>query len=139
MKKIVSLMVILVFGLFVLSGCGQQNQMPTGNAVKTDNNERPVKEFVMDSFTEVIDGKYYPQYSLKEITVKKGDLVRVKITVTSGTHDFKIDEFDVYSETLLNEETVIEFFADKAGEFIYYCTKPNHRKNGHWGTIKVIE
>ena len=54
-----------------------------------------VKEFSMDSFTEIIDGKYFPQFSVKNITVKKGDTVRLKINTTSGEHNFKIDEFNI--------------------------------------------
>ncbi len=113
----------------------------TGNAVCVDDGcgIEKVKEFILESFTEIIDGKYYPQYSVKEITVNKGDLVRIKITVTSGMHDFRIDELKVYADTLLNKETIVEFVADKAGEFTYYCTKPGHRQNGQWGILKVIE
>ncbi len=130
-------LVVAVIGITNLFG----SSSVTGNAVKTaDNENRPVKEFTMTSFTEVIDGKYYPQYSLKELTVNKGDLVRIKLTVTGGMHDFKIDEFNVFADTKeLNKEYVVEFMADKAGEFEYYCTKPKHRELGHWGTIKVLE
>jgi uncharacterized cupredoxin-like copper-binding protein len=107
--------------------------------VAQENNNQAVKEFTMDSFVEFVDGKPKPQFSLKEITVKKGDLVRLKITVTSGRHDFKIDELDVYADTPTNKETVVEFIADKAGDFIYYCNMPGHRTNGQWGTLKVTE
>ena len=100
--------------------------------------ERAVREFVMDSFYEIVEGQPRPQYSLKEITVKKGDLVRLKITVTKGVHDFKIDEYNVYADTQPNQPMTVEFTADQAGEFIYYCTKPGHRANGHWGTLKVL-
>lgn len=98
-----------------------------------------VKEFSINSFTEVVDGKYKPQYSLKDITVNKGDRVRIKITVTGGMHDFKIDEYNIYADTQPNKEYVVEFTADKAGDFIYYCTKPGHRQNGHWGTLHVLD
>lgn len=140
-KKII--LVFLAMGLLVAAGFWLAKL--TGDEIKDlscDSGKCPlenVKEFTMTSFTEIIDGKYYPQYSLKNITVNKGDLVRIKITVTSGMHDFKIDEFGVYSETPLNEETVIEFVADEVGEFVYYCTKPGHRANGHWGTLIVKE
>jgi hypothetical protein len=30
-----------------------------------------VKEFEMDSFTEIVDGKYFPQFSVKEIEVNE--------------------------------------------------------------------
>ena len=93
----------------------------------------------MESFTKIVDGQYFPQFSKKEITVKKGDTVRLKINATSGMHNFKIDEFDVLAETPTGEVTVVEFVADQAGEFVYYCAKPGHRALGHWGTLKVVE
>lgn len=100
--------------------------------------EAAVKEFSMTSFVAMVDGQPKPQYSLKEITVNQGDKVRIKITVTAGLHNFNLDEFNIRSETPLNQEVVVEFTADKAGEFIYYCSKPGHRQNGHWGTLKVL-
>lgn len=112
---------------------------PKISVKETVTEEAPVKEFTMTSFVEMVDGKPKPQYSIKEITVNKGDLVRLKITVTGGRHDFKLDEFGVFADTPLNQETVVEFTADKAGEFIYYCNQPGHRANGHWGTLKVLE
>lgn len=137
MKKIISVMGILILGLFALSSCGQEK---SADELSKNINENVVaKEFVIQSFTEVIDGKYFPKFSPSEIIVKKGDNVRIKITNIKGTHDFKIDEFKVYAETPLNEEVTIEFTADKAGEFEYYCTKPGHRANGHWGTLRVVE
>lgn len=100
----------------------------------------PVKEIVMTSFVEFVDEKPRPQFSFKEIIVNKGDKVRIKVTVTKGVHDFKIDEFGVYLDTKeLNQEYAVEFTADQAGEFTYYCTKPGHRQSGHWGILKVID
>jgi hypothetical protein len=34
-------------------------------------NEITVKEFEIDSFTQIIDGKYFPQFSVKEIEVNE--------------------------------------------------------------------
>src|SRR3989344_1592859 len=45
-----------------------------------------VKEFTMTSFYEVVDGQHKPQFSLAEMTVKKGDKVRIKITNTKSGH-----------------------------------------------------
>lgn len=74
-----------------------------------------MKEFEMQSFYEIVDGRPKP-------------------------HDFVIDEYKVYAETPLNEEVVVEFVANRAGEFVYYyCAKPGHRQAGQWGTLKVIE
>lgn len=99
--------------------------------------ESAVKEFSMDSFVVFEDDKPKPQFSIKEITVNKGDTVRLNINTTSGTHDFKIDELDVFADTPTDEVTVVEFVATEAGEFVYYCNQPGHRANGHWGTLIV--
>lgn len=104
-----------------------------------EDSDLTVKEVAMESFTEIIDGKYFPQFSEKEITVKKGQTLRLKINVTSGQHNFKIDEFDVFKETPTGEVTIVEFTPDQVGEFVYYCAKPGHRALGHWGTLKVVE
>jgi len=146
-KAIVSIVLILVVIFIVMAFMSKGNKGPNNNisqnVIKSDsattlNNQTPVKEFSMTSFTEMVGGEPKPQFSLKEITVNKGDRVRIKITEISGNHNFNIDEFGVYTETPLNKESVVEFVADKSGSFVYYCSKPGHRANGHWGTLKVI-
>lgn len=101
--------------------------------------QAPVKEFSMESFLTMNGDKPQPQYSVKEITVKKGDMVKITITATKGMHNFNIDELNIHAETPLNTPTVVEFAADKAGTYIYYCSMPGHRENGHWGTLTVTE
>lgn len=99
-----------------------------------------VKEFAMDSWMEVKgDGSMSAHFSLPEIRVKKGDRVRVAITNTKGTHDFVIDELNVKQDTPEGETTVVEFVADKAGSFEYYCSKYSHRLIGQKGTLVVTE
>ncbi|MDP3963985.1 MAG: dienelactone hydrolase family protein [bacterium] len=109
------------------------------NASKAAVADDSIKEFTMTSFYEVVDGKPKPQFSLKEIRVKRGDAVRIHVTNTRGMHDFTLDEYAIYEETPLDKEVVITFTADKAGEFIYYCSMPNHRDLGQWGTLVVEE
>jgi len=120
-----ALLAILLLGSIILSGCSQKPQ---------------VKEFVMESYTEIIDEKYYPKFSPNEITVNKGDTVRIKITNTKGTHDFKIDEFAVATSQINGgEKATVAFTADKAGSFEYYCSVGNHRTMGMKGTLTVTE
>ncbi len=83
-----------------------------------------------------IDGVINP-----ELVVNQGDTVR--LTVINGDpvlHDLKIDAFDVYTGELLEaEQTVtVEFVADEAGEFDYYCSIPGHREIGMFGLLRVI-
>lgn len=138
---------VLAMAAVALAGCAAAPAQPNA-ATPTPPAAQPtpnaptageVKEFAMTSFYEMVDGKPKPQFSLKEMAVKKGDRVRVKITNTRGDHDFKIDELNVYAETPLDQEVTVEFTADKTGEFVYYCAKPNHRALGQWGTLRVTE
>lgn len=152
--------VALFFSMALLSGCSgnDSTSQPTATLpnVQAQNTEpalanapakedesdlakAPAREIEIESFTKIVDGKYFPQFSPKEITVKKGEAVRLKINATSGKHDFKIDELNVYSDTPVGQVTVIDFTPDKAGKFVYYCTKPKHRDLGQWGTLTVTE
>lgn len=94
-----------------------------------------------DSVKEFTTTAYYDEtgvwFSLKEMRVKKGDLVRVHATNTKGMHDFVIDEFGIKKELPMNEEVTFEFTADTTGEFVFYCSKPGHRAKGQWGTLIV--
>ena len=116
----------------------QNNNIVETAPVAAENKESAVKEFTMTSFTEIIDEQYYPRFSLKEITVNKGDLVRIKIPVTSVGHDFKIDEFNVATKKIsAGQEDVVEFTADKSGSFEFYCSIGNHRAMGMKGILMV--
>ncbi len=132
------LIVPLLAVLFVFVGVGLLAKSSKVSSNTTVNSNAPLKEFSMTSYTDIIDGKYHPNFSVKEITVNKGDRVKIKITEVSGVHNFNIDEYGINVDTPLNQEVVVDFTADKAGEFVYYCSKPGHRQNGHWGTLKVL-
>jgi nitrous oxide reductase len=133
MKKEFIFLGVIIIVVIALTVFGISSM--TGKAIDSDTNDRPVKEFVMDSYYD--DKGIW--FSLKEITVNKGDKVRIKVTNIKGRHDFVIDEYDIHEDTPINKEVVIEFVADKSGEFIYYCSVPNHREKGQWGTLKVLE
>jgi len=72
-----------------------------------------------------------------EITVKKGDMVKLNINVESGDHGFALPEFGINEELLEGSIVVIEFTADVEGEFGFFCSKPCG--SGHSGmTGKLI-
>lgn len=93
------------------------------------------REFTMTAYYDE-KGKWY---SLKEMSVKKGDTVRVSITNVKGTHTFNIYELGIQKDLPLNKKVVVEFIADKVGDFVYYCSMPGHRSLGQWGTLHVTE
>ena len=72
------------------------------------------------------------------LSVNKGDTVKITFKNSGGMHDLVIDEFNVATKVLQTggEETV-EFVANKAGTFEYYCSVANHRQMGMVGTLTV--
>jgi plastocyanin len=55
-----------------------------------------------------------------------------------GTHDFKIDEFNVATNQIpAGSSEIVEFVADKSGSFEYYCSVGRHREMGMKGTLVV--
>lgn len=74
----------------------------------------------------------------KEITVKKGDIVKITFKNTEGFHDWNLDEFNAHSKKVkANEEDTITFTADKTGTFEYYCSVGSHRAMGMKGNLIV--
>lgn len=133
---IIALVVLIAIGSYfaLRSGPTVTASAPSEAKASVASNA-PVKEFTMTAYYDA-KGKWY---SLKEMSVRKGDLVRVKITNTAGMHDFVIDEYGIKKDLPMGQEVVVEFAADKVGSFVYYCSKPGHRAGGQWGTLKVSE
>lgn len=140
MGKIIGLTLIIgiaIGGYFFFKNKEPMSDKTNGNTAPQEKvspeTDRPAKEFTTTA--------YYDEtgvwFSLKEMRVKKGDLVRVHATNTKGMHDFVIDEFGIKKELPLNEEVTFEFTTDKTGEFVFYCSKPGHRAKGQWGTLIV--
>jgi nitrite reductase (NO-forming) len=82
-----------------------------------------------------IDGIVNP-----ELVVNQGDTVQ--LTVINGDavlHDLVIHEFGADTgDMFAAEETVIlEFVADQAGVFEYFCSIPGHREIGMKGVLRV--
>ncbi len=97
----------------------------TGNAVGAE------KDFT-------VTGQNY-SFSPSTITVNKGDRVKITFVSGGGTHDFKIDEFNVASQRMSDgAQDVVQFVADKAGTFKYYCSVGSHRAMGMEGTLTVL-
>ncbi len=75
-----------------------------------------------------------------EIKVKKGDTVKITFVNSSGFHDWVLDEFNVKTKQFMGPgQEIVEFVADKAGSFEYYCSVGTHRQMGMKGKLIVEE
>ena len=61
------------------------------------------------------------EYSMKEITVKKGTLVVIEITTEDRQHGFSLPDFNLRGDVNPGQVTRISFTPDKSGEFEYLC------------------
>lgn len=79
-------------------------------------------------------------FSVKQIKVKKGDIVTINFVSNEGFHDWVVDEFDA-ATARVNEggTTSVTFTADKVGTFQYYCSVGKHRQLGMVGYLIVEE
>ena len=112
---------------------------PTGSAVvaptkstSTIPSDSSVKEFT-------VMGSNFA-FSPSTLSVKKGDRVKITFKNEGGFHDLKIDELNVATKKIKGgAQEVVEFTADKAGSFEYYCSVGEHRAIGMKGTLTVTE
>lgn len=99
----------------------------TGTATTTTT---AAKEFTVHG------GSYY--FKPNQITVKKGDTVKLTFINDGGFHDFVINELNVKTDIIgSGKSQTVTFTADKAGTFQYYCSVGNHRAMGMVGTLVV--
>ena len=99
-------------------------------AVVSEEGKVTVKEFT-------VTGKKF-SFSPTTLTVQKGDKVKITFKNIDGFHDFKIDEYGIATAQKQSPaEEVLEFTADKAGSFEYYCSVGEHRALGMVGTLTV--
>jgi len=148
-KTVIVIIVIILLGVgawFLMDMGGVENenlessvdsidQAGLAGVIEKTNIEGPalaVKEFTItgDNF----------KFSLSEMKVKKGDTVKLTFKNENGTHDWRLDEFDAKTDILKGSgEQTIEFIADKAGTFEFYCSVGSHRKMGMKGDFIVEE
>lgn len=56
------------------------------------------------------------------INVKPGDKVKITIKSLDVTHGFSLPEFGINENLVPGKEVVVEFTADKKGEFTFFCS-----------------
>lgn len=132
--------VLALIATLLVAGCvGQTAQKTTTTAGEDTITPTGVtKEFTISGVTDIATGKFY--FNKGNLTVKAGDSVKIIFTSTDITtgHTFNIDEYNAHSSvTTGGSKVVVEFYADKKGEFKYYCNIGDHRTKGMEGTLVV--
>ena len=117
-------LILLIVGAFVYGQRMIKSPLTTGE----------VKEI------EVVS--YSWDWNPKLIEVNQGDLVRLKITVPENDvpHGFGLTEYGLNIYLPVGKTIIVEFLADKAGEFTFYCSIPCGPGHGVMvGQLIVVE
>ncbi len=95
----------------IVSGTQTQKQDASQGRV---NASSTVKEFDIEAF----------QFGFEPstITVNNGDRVRIRLTSRDVTHGFSIMQFNVKTEIEPGKTSVVEFTANKSGNFTFFCS-----------------
>jgi plastocyanin len=122
-------LVLIIIGGYYFLNQNQSNLPVVDTNQSVSNTPEPLDiEIIGQNFS----------FQPNQITVKKGQPVRIKFVNTQGFHDFVIDEFNIASKQLKeNESEIIEFTPDKTGTFEFYCSVGEHRQMGMVGTLVV--
>lgn len=72
-----------------------------------------------------VGGVGYDKFDPQTIVVLKGDTVHIVLNNTDEMdHGFAVDAYGISQTVKAGQTTTIEFIADKAGVFTFYCTFP---------------
>lgn len=133
---------LMVFAAsFFIAGCFHQTTTPAPSQESQVEQESAMEngESMMEEVTEItVDGSEF-KFEPSTIIVAEGSKVRLTFrNVGQMTHDWRLDEFSAATDILSpGGEQTIEFVADTAGEFEYYCSVNTHRQMGMVGTLVV--
>lgn len=102
-------MCLFILSVLFIIGCSQQTETSTDDGSN-------VKEIT-------ITAKQW-EFDPNPIEVNLGDTVRLKIKSIDVAHGFKLTEFGINERLEPDKEVAVEFVADKAGEFSFFCNVP---------------
>lgn len=117
---------------------------PNGTATSTNNGtgtnvdvNAGVNVSVPKVVAVTVTGSNY-KFDVATIKAKKGDTVKITFVNSVGTHDLRVEGYDVGTKILAaGAKETIEFVANKKGTFEYYCSVGSHRAQGMKGSLIV--
>lgn len=107
-----------------------QEPSSSSSSSTSENAQSNIKTFT-------VTGKNF-SYNPKEIKVNKGDTVKIIFKDTDGHHNLVIDGYNAQTQTIdTDNESTVEFVADKTGTFDFYCSVDSHKAKGMVGKLIV--
>ena len=141
MKKL--LLLLCIVSILLVSACSQQQEQAPAQPKITIPEKNPATEAPAQAKTpapektaSAEEKAAVPTPGVKEfditakkfefipsaITVNKGDKVKLNVKSIDVAHGFSISEFKINENIKPGVTKTIEFAADKAGEFTFFCS-----------------
>ena len=149
----IGIIVVVIIAALLLFGGDNDDAVETATEERASDtsdaantSEEAVTSEVVDESEPVVQGAVKEftvqgdnfSFSLDEMRVSQGDTVRVTFVNDEGNHDWRVDEFNAATAIIKSgEQETIEFVADQAGTFEYYCSVGQHRQLGMKGNLIV--
>ena len=109
--------------VYPAGGFDPHTMEPHPNAVLSGEERIERSGNTVDVYMTAIRSHFAPEH----ISVKRGDLVRIHLTslerTRDATHGFAINKYNINVSLEPGESVTIEFVADKAGVYPFYCTE----------------
>jgi hypothetical protein len=70
----------------------------------------------------VNEGRPFPKEASNVLRVKQGEFITLRLSSMDVVHGFSIPEYNISEIINPGETIVVEFSADRTGEFEFYCT-----------------
>jgi plastocyanin len=124
----IAIVILLVgyYGLNTYLGLGSNTLGGSGG--QTSGNT--VKEFTIQGFAY--------GYSPSTIEVNKGDLVKITFVSDDILHNLSIEGYNIATDSVSKgQSSTIQFTANMAGTFAFYCSIPGHSDAGMVGKLIV--
>ena len=130
---------LLLVSVFVV-GCASQPSTPSVTTTlpsepstqavqpSTENTQQPSPQSAPQSAPSTPAVKEFTmtakkwEFSPSTITVNKGDTVKLTIRSIDVEHGFDLPAFNINENLEPGQDTMVQFVADKAGTFRFYCS-----------------
>lgn len=125
MKKFIWLLIFLT--LIFIVGCSHVADKETTSKVPAPGFENVPEAIVSDSGSggdnvkEISVTAKQWAFDPNPIIVNKGDKVKLSIKSIDVTHGFSLPDFGINRELKPGKTEIVEFVADKAGQFTFFC------------------
>lgn len=110
----------------LLSACSPSTQQTTSTQMASQQTqESSIPSAPASQTKEVTIDMFDWDFTQSDVTINKGDTVRIRVTSSQGTHGIMFPGLGLSTNRIAEgEEQIIEFVAEESGPIEYFCNVP---------------